>query len=140
MDKIKISYPFLFYSLYKFYLTKWDFSKDWPQGWAVAALSMLVALVLKVFELLFIEFHLLDPSSLTLFNLLPKPLQASWGLILAFVVNYYYFLSGRKWVKYVSKYDELVEDVKRKSYWGSFIIIILIVLLYLIKIITFEIL
>lgn len=124
MNKIVLSYPFLFYSFYRFYLTKRDFAKDWPQGWAVSALSAFSAFFVTA-----IDYELQRngiPSISTFFKALPYFKSLYWLLFCVCMGNFIFFFWGKRWQKYVDRYDSLPADVKQLNYWLSGCVVALV--------------
>lgn len=137
MRRVIISYPFIYYSLYRYYLTKWEFSSDWPQGWAVVALSMLLALLVKAIELTLSKIGI-TPLATDLLSSLPAVLISGWAFILSMLINFYVFFVQKKWLKYVQRYDNLPELIKWRSHLASGVIIAIILLTYFARLLTFE--
>jgi hypothetical protein len=138
MGKVIISYPFLYYSFYRYYLTKWEFSSDWPQGWAVVALSMLIALSVAVVELSLAKFGVRSFSYMPSLPWVFEEIQSAWAFILAMIINFYFFFAGNRWSKYINCYDSLPEQTKIRSHWASVIVIATILAIFFIRILTFE--
>lgn len=129
MKRKVFGYSFLFYSFYRYYLKKWEFSSDWPQGWAVAALSMLVSLAAMGLKLMLIKHEILSSAEL---------LKGFFILLISLAVNSCYFFYNKKWAYWVGKYDAFSKNEKVVSYWISGGVILFVVVFYFYQILSFN--
>ena len=132
--KIVVSYPYLFYSLYRFYLTR-EFSNDWPQGWSVSALSAFLILLVIIIEFELSKYNITIPPEST-FVWLSYVNGYIWSAILVCIINFIFFFQGKRWKKYVKRYDTLSEDDRMINHCLSVFILVLMFCFYIYELFT----
>lgn len=139
MSKIVFGYSYTFYSMYVYYKNKMNLSKDWPEGWSVFAISMLVTLVIWTLELSLVKAGVLQLGHINAIKWLPKFLQPAWIYLFVVFFNFYFFFLRGNWKDTVNKYDKLPYKTRYYSHAFSLFIIMLIVVIYLVTLFTFDI-
>ena len=129
MKKYIFVYSLLFCSLYTYYLKKWDYSKDWPQGWAVAALSMLGLLFLIGVQLMLVKFGLLEVEN-SVNNVVV--------LLAILLINTLVFLRKKRWKTLIYCFNERSEKERLISNLISAFLIVLTLIFYFYQLLSFK--
>lgn len=138
MQKTVNSYQYLYYTLLDFYRGKWAYSREWPQGWAVVAISTLVALVFwgSTIWAHSLGFSILEVNNW--FSWLPRTFQSGWFFILALCANGYYFLVGNRWKSIENRCDKLPASVKQRRHQFSWIFMLFLIIWFMSAILLFP--
>lgn len=87
-----ISYPFLFYSLYRFSSTKWGGNRGAPHVWAVSILCVLVSFAFMTVEIALRKNGISTLSEINLFPFLPESISSFWPFVAIVIFNFFFFL------------------------------------------------
>lgn len=138
MLKIAFGYSFLFYSLYRYFATKLDLSRDWPQGWSVIALSGLITFVYLTVRLTLIKVEVLSVNPSSQFSWVSSHFYDIGIYLLALALNSLYFFGERRWLRYVQIYDSLPGRSRILGHTVSGLAVAGVVMAYLFRLYTFD--
>ncbi len=130
--KFKFGYKYLFYSFYVYYKYKWDMSKDWPQGWAMFAMSFVFIVLISII-LMLLDIKGVSLASIVPFkdSSIPGYVKNSWLGVTIIIINNLFFLKKRRWEKLVVEFDSLDKEVRVFNHSISVVFIITLLLMLL---------